>query len=193
LTALVVLVVVLGCGHDPGANNPADPPQAADPPVNNTPQLAEDSFRLTIEDTRPNESTKKCLFLLTVPSSAKVVTVIQGQSQGPGWQLAIDPSTDAERQCTFEVSQSISDQKETEARIVTVLIKLSTPTGSSESPMKFPADGTTILDDVFSLAAKPGLYKLGTPVLLGHLKLADSSEWPLTLYVKTGDTDPKPR
>jgi hypothetical protein len=119
LSALVVLVAVLGCGHEPGANNPAGPAQPAAPVVNNTPQPAEDSFRLALEDTRSNESTKKRLFLLTVPSSAKVITVIQGQGQGTGWQLPMDPSTDAERQCTFEISQSISEQKEPEARTVT--------------------------------------------------------------------------
>jgi hypothetical protein len=189
LSALLVLVAVLGC---PGANNPGGPPQPAAPAVNKTPQLPEDSFRLAIEDTRPNESTKKCLFLLNVASSAKVITINKGQERGPGWQLQIDPSNDAERQCTFEISQSISEQKEPEARTVTVLIKLSTPSSSSESTLEFPADNTTILDGVFSLAAKPGLYKQDTAVLLGHLRLADSSEWPLTLYVKTGDTDPKP-
>ncbi|GIW93197.1 MAG: hypothetical protein KatS3mg110_1238 [Pirellulaceae bacterium] len=192
LSAPVILVAVIGCGGEPGANNPAGPPQPAVPAVNNTPPLAEDSFRLTIEDTRPNESTKKRRFLLTVPSSAKVITVFQGEGRGAAWQLSIDPSTDNERQCTFEISRSISEQKEPDGRTVTVLIKLSTPKSSSESPISFPAENMTLVDDVVTFAAEPGLYNLDTPVLLGHLIFGDSNKQPLTLYVKTGDTDPKP-
>ena len=191
IAVVAVMLTALGCGEQPPATKPSGTSEQAAVPTNNVSDLPQDSFRLAIEDVRSNGVAVKRIFLITVPSSAKRVRVFLGPVEKElSWSLNLDPSPEAERNCSFEVSQPVVEQKES-SKSVTVVCKLSTPNSTSESPLGFAAADTTILDDVVSFAAKPGLYKQDTPVLLGNLKF--SSEQPLTLYVMTDDADTTPK
>lgn len=195
LLVVAVMLTALGCGEQPRAAKPAGTAQEADVVTNNASDLPQDSFRLAIDDVRSNGVAVKRIFLITVPSSAKRIRVFLGPvEQALSWSLNLHPSSEAEHICSFEVSQPVVEQKES-SKYVTVVCKLSTPNSTSESPLGFAADDTTILDldDVVSFAAKPGLYKQDTPVLLGNLKFGVSNEQPLTLYVKTDAADPTPK
>jgi len=157
-------------------------------------QLAREcSSLLAIDDVRSNGVAVKRIFLIAVPSSAVRVRVFLGPvAQEQSWSLNLDPSPKAERQCSFEVSQPVIEKKESR-NYVTVVCKLSTPNSTSESPLQLAADDTPIQDHEVSFVAKPGLYKLDTPVVMGHLKLGVPNAQPLTLYVMTSDAHPTPK
>jgi len=193
IAIVAVMLTALGCGEQPPATKPSGASEKAAVPTNNASDLPQDSFRLAIEDVRSNEVTVKRLFVITVPTSSKRVRVFLGPVENElSWSLNLDPSPEAERNCSFEVSQPVVEQKGL-SKYVTVVCKLSTPNSTSESPLGFAADDTPILDDVVSFAAKPGLYKQDTPVLLGNLNFGVSNEQPLTLYVMTDDANPTPK
>jgi hypothetical protein len=193
---LAVLAVVLsapGCREQPPAANPAGSRPQGDLPSKSASDLPPDRFRLAIEDVRSTGSADKRVFRITVPSSARRVCVFLGPIEyGQRWSLVIDPSPEAERNCSFEVSQPVVTPTGSKGQSVTVVGKLSTPTSTALSPLGMNSQDTVDTRDIVSFAAdaKAGLHKQDAPLVLGHLKLGTSAARSFTLYVLTRDADP---
>lgn len=197
LVVVAVMLTVFGCRQQSPATAPAATSQGRAAP-NNPSNVPLDSFRLAIDDMGPDVrsdvDTGKRVFTISVPSSARRVRVLMGPvEQATSWSLNLEPSSEAERICMFEVSQPVVEQKDS-SRYVTVTCKLTTPKSTSESPLGFTADETTKIDEVVSYtdSAKAGLHKMNTGVVLGHLKLGTPEAASLTLFVTDEHTDPKP-
>ena len=187
---LVVVAVIfggLGCRQRSPVTIPVTTKQ--NDAANNSSNEPRGRFRLSIDDIRPdvpsNRDGGKRVFTISVPSLAKRVRVFVGPvGKEQSLSLNLDPSSEAERICWFEVSQPVFEQKDS-TRYITVTCKLTVPKGASESPLTFTADETTKIEDVVSYtdSAKAGLYKMNTGVVLGHLKLDKQQAAPLTLFV----------
>jgi hypothetical protein len=145
---------------------------------------------------RADVGTGKRVFTIAVPSSTKHIRVLMGPAEPAlSWSLNVEPSPEAERICTFEVSQPVVEPSDSSKFVnVTVTCKLTTPTSSAESPLKFGAEEPIKPEEIVSFAdsAKPGLYKLNTGVVLGHLKLGTAQATPLTLFVMDEHAVAKP-